>query len=103
MQRDDIAKLAELARLELTEDEQTQLTTELSSIVAYVDQLNQVDVGKLEPTSQVTGLMNVLRPDEPKSHTEQELLDRREHFLAAAPETERGHVKVPGVFAEDEA
>lgn len=62
--RDDILKLAQLARLDLTEDEVTEYTAELSAILYYVQQLDGVDVAGLEPTSQVTGLVNVTREDE---------------------------------------
>lgn len=63
--RDDILQLARLARLNLTEDEVREYTAELSEILKYVEQLEDVDVTGLMPTSQVTGLTNVMRPDEP--------------------------------------
>lgn len=62
--RDDILKLAKLARLQLSEDEIAEYQRELADILGYVAQLNDVDVSGLEPTSQVTGLTNVTRPDE---------------------------------------
>jgi len=62
--RDDILKLAKLARLKLTEDEIAEYQRELADILQYVEQLNDVDVLGLEPTSQVTGLVNVSRKDE---------------------------------------
>jgi aspartyl-tRNA(Asn)/glutamyl-tRNA(Gln) amidotransferase subunit C len=54
-----------------------------------VEQLQNVDVSKLEPTAQVTGLVNVTRPDEEKDYgtTPAELLKN-------APATESGHIKV---------
>jgi aspartyl-tRNA(Asn)/glutamyl-tRNA(Gln) amidotransferase subunit C len=61
--RDDILKLAQLARLDLTEDEVTEYLDELTAILRYVEQLNDVDVTGLQPTSQVTGLVNVTRED----------------------------------------
>ncbi len=60
----DIRKLARLCRLRLTDDEVARYQNELSEILAYVEQLQDVDVSGLEPTSQVTGLMNVVRADE---------------------------------------
>ena len=62
--RDDVLKLARLARLELTEEEIEKYSHELTEILQYVEQLQQVDVTGLEPTSQVTGLTNVTRKDE---------------------------------------
>jgi aspartyl-tRNA(Asn)/glutamyl-tRNA(Gln) amidotransferase subunit C len=66
--RDDVLKLARLSRLKLTEDEIEKFQTELSEILKYVEQLDNVDVEGLEPTYQVTGLKNVSRPDEVKDY-----------------------------------
>lgn len=60
----DVLKLAQLARLQLTEDELQSFAGELSEILQYVEKLDAVDTGGLEPTAQVTGLENVTRPDE---------------------------------------
>jgi len=62
--RQDVLKLAQLARLRLTDKEVDQYTTELSAILDYVQLLDEVDTTGLEPTSQVTGLTNVTRTDE---------------------------------------
>lgn len=61
--RDDILKLAALARLDLTEDEVEEFSRELTEILKYVEQLQDIDAADLAPTSQVTGLVNVMRPD----------------------------------------
>lgn len=62
--REDVLKLARLARLELTDDEIEEFSAELSEILQYVEQLQSVDVSGLKPTNQVTGLTNVTRADE---------------------------------------
>lgn len=62
--REDVLKLAKLAKLELTADEIDRLSHELPSILDYVAQLSRVDTAGLEPTFQVTGLNNIKRPDE---------------------------------------
>ncbi len=62
--RDDVLKLARLARLKLTDDEIEEFSQELTEILQYVEQLQNVDVSGLQPTNQVTGLTNVTRPDE---------------------------------------
>jgi aspartyl-tRNA(Asn)/glutamyl-tRNA(Gln) amidotransferase subunit C len=64
LSRDDVLKLAQLARLRLTDDEVSTYQKELVEILKYVEQLDDVDVSGLEPTSQVTGLTNVTRADE---------------------------------------
>lgn len=99
MNSDDIRKLAALARLELTDEEVDQQGTDMDAILGYIAQLDTVDVTDLEPTSQVTGLMNVLRKDEAIVRSEEEALARRDELLATAPDAQDGYVRVPGVFA----
>ncbi len=60
---EEILKLAKLSRLKLTKDEIAKYKSELSAIVEYVEILQSVDVSGLEPTSQVTGLVDVMRTD----------------------------------------
>ena len=61
--REDVLKLAQLARLELSEAEIEEYRSELSDILQYVEHLQSVDIDGLEPTQQVTGLTNVTRQD----------------------------------------
>lgn len=56
--------MARLAQLELTDEEIVKFQKEISEILGYVDQLQNVDVKGLKPTYQVTGLKNVMRKDE---------------------------------------
>ncbi len=62
--RDDVLKLARLARISLSDAEVEEFSGELSAILQYVEQLSSVDVEGLKPTNQVTGLTNVMRKDE---------------------------------------
>ena len=64
LSRDDVLKLARLARLDLSDDEINEFAGELSEILQYVEQLQAVDTNGLQPTNQVTGLTNVMRTDE---------------------------------------
>lgn len=66
--RDDVLKLAQLARLDLTDEEVEEYSAELSEILQYVEQLGSVDVTGLKPTNQVTGLENVTRADEVRDY-----------------------------------
>ncbi len=68
LSRDDVLKLAALARISLSEEEVDAFAGELSAILGYVEQLSSVDVSGLEPTNQVTGLTNVMRKDEVKDY-----------------------------------
>lgn len=93
LSRDDVLKLAKLSRLKLTDEEVERFRTELSEILDYVEKLNSVDAGGLEPTYQVTGLKNVMRPDEIKGYGY-----KREALLKNAPVTDNNHFKVKRVL-----
>lgn len=94
LQRDEILKLAELARLELSDEEVERYTAELGAVLGYIEQLSQVNVTGIEPTSQVTGLMNVLRDDEP----DDALSLTREQQESIVPAYRDGYVVVPAVL-----
>lgn len=66
--REDVLKLARLARIDLTDAELTEFEAEFNEILQYVEQLQAVDVAGYEPTSQVTGLTNVTRKDKEKGY-----------------------------------
>lgn len=61
-----VEHIAKLARLTLTPAEAEKMTKELSSILQYVEQLNEVNTDNVPPTAQVTGLTNTLREDQVK-------------------------------------
>ncbi len=89
LSREDVLKLARLARLRLTDDEVDQFTKEISAILEYINQLQSVDLTGVEPTYQVTGLKNVMRPDEVIDYGASP-----EELLKNAPATEKEHFKV---------
>jgi len=62
---DDVRWVAHLARLELTEAELTTMTRQLGAILDYVQQLQQVNTGGVEPLAHPLPVQNVFRPDEP--------------------------------------
>lgn len=64
LSRNDVLKLAALARISLSDEEVNAFAEELSAILGYVEQLSAVNTDGLEPTDQVTGLTNVMRKDE---------------------------------------
>ena len=65
--REDVAKVAALARLELTGEEETLYTEQLGKILAYVEQLSEVDTEGVEPTTYTVPLRSVFREDEVKT------------------------------------
>jgi|SRR6266567_984699 len=89
LSRDDVLKLARLARLDLTEEEVANFPKELTEILHYVEQLAAVEVTGLKPTNQVTGLTNVMREDKvvDYGYAPKELLKN-------APHVQDDHLKV---------
>lgn len=79
--KDQVLKLAELANLQLSDSEVERYQKELSAILEYFERLNEVDISGLEPTYQVSGLVNVMREDVPKLQqaTPDTLLERTPH------------------------
>ncbi len=90
--RQEVRHVALLARLELTEAEEQQMTGQMNAILGYMDKLNELDTGEVEPTTHAVELRNVFRPDcvEPS-------LDRKDS-LANAPGTDGVNFVVPRVL-----
>ena len=85
---EQVRHVAELARLGLTEEEMERLSGELSMILDYIDQLDQLDTANVEPTAQVGGLTDVFRADEVRPSLAPEAA------LQNAPGSEDGYFKV---------
>lgn len=96
----DIQNLANLSRITLSEEESDSFSKDLTDLLNYVGQLDEVDLEDVEPTSQVTGLINVFRPDTPKELTKKELLSLRDELLKNSPAAKDGFIVVPAVFGE---
>lgn len=90
----EIEHIANLARLELTDEELKKYGEQLSGILNYIDQLKEVDTAGVEPTAQVTGRENVLRTDEVENWDKDEI----EVALKDAPEKEGRFIKVKRVI-----
>jgi aspartyl-tRNA(Asn)/glutamyl-tRNA(Gln) amidotransferase subunit C len=92
--RDDVAHVAALARLSLTDEELDRFTGQLARVIEHARDVAALDVAGVAPTAHPVPLRNVLRPDEPLP-----CLDR-EVVLAGAPEVEDGRFKVPRIIGE---
>ena len=92
-QESEIKWMANLIKLELSKKEEQQYTDQLSAILGYVAELQQVDVSKVEAVGQITGLTNQLAQDEVKN-----CAIPREKLLANAPAQEKGYIKVKSIF-----
>ncbi len=91
---DDVAKVARLARLRLTNDELDRFTHQLSDILDHAADMEALDLDGVEPLAQPVPLENVLRPDVAGTP-----LDRAT-VLAQAPAAEDGQFRVPPVLGE---
>ena len=92
--REDVAHVARLARLQLTDVELDTFTGQLAKVLDHARDVEALDVGDVPPTLHPYPLQNVLRPDELSP-----CLDR-DAVLAAAPDTEDGRFRVPPVLGE---
>lgn len=90
---DEVRTLARLSNLRLSSEEEKNLEEDISNILGYVEQLDELDTDRVEPTYQVTGLKNVWREDEII-----EEVVAREQLLALAAESKNNQVKVPRVL-----
>ena len=90
--KDDVRYIAGLARIHVPEDELEGFTKNLEDIISYVDQLNELNVDKVEPTSHVLNLKNVYRMDEVTPSLPQA------DALKFAVESHQGSFKVPRVI-----
>ena len=94
LSRSDVEKVALLARLQLSEGELETMTSQLAGVVAYVDQLAEVDTEGVEPMAHAVELANVFADDvvEPSLPREQALANAPRH-------NDRGYL-VPAVLGE---
>ena len=60
----NVKHVAKLANLPLSDEEEEKYSEQLSKILEYIDKLNSVDISGVEPTFNVSGQQNVMRPDE---------------------------------------
>jgi aspartyl-tRNA(Asn)/glutamyl-tRNA(Gln) amidotransferase subunit C len=86
-----VARVATLARLRLTGAEREKMVSELGGLLAWVEQLNEVNVDGVEPMTSVAGLHATLRADKVTDG------DKREAVLLNAPEASEGFFVVPKV------
>jgi aspartyl-tRNA(Asn)/glutamyl-tRNA(Gln) amidotransferase subunit C len=93
--RDEVAHLANLARIDLRDDELDRLAGELDVILGAVAQVREVAGDDVPATSHPMPLINVTRPDEPRPSL------TAEEALAGAPAAEDHRFRVPRILEED--
>lgn len=93
--RDDVAHVARLAYLELTDEELERYTSQLAPVLDHARDVESLAVGDVPPTAHPLPLRNVFRPDEPDESLS------RDDVLAAAPRAEDGRFRVPPILGEE--
>ena len=94
--RGEVERVAELARLSLSDEQAERMTSELDRILDYVETLSELDTSGVEPTSHVIPLRTPLREDLPESPLDPELA------VANAPEHAGSAFVVPKVIEGEE-
>jgi aspartyl-tRNA(Asn)/glutamyl-tRNA(Gln) amidotransferase subunit C len=93
--RDDVAHLARLARLAVTDDELDVFAAQLDVILGSVARVSEVAAADIPPTSHAVPLTNVFRPDVVAPCLE------RDAVLAGAPSVEDNKFRVPRILTEE--
>jgi len=91
---EDVKKVAQLARLELSEAEIAALTSQLGEVLGYIEQLSKLDTEGVEPMAHAVEMVNVLAED-----VVEESCDR-EQILSNAPSRDDACYRVPPVLGE---
>ena len=96
IEREEVRKVANLARLNITEAEEAEFTTQLNSILDYFDQLSELDTTDVPPTTRAIETSNITRPDQLTPFSD------KEELLDAAPEQQGDFFRVPKIISSDE-
>ena len=91
---DEVAHVARLARLDLTDEEVALFAEQLAAVLDHAADVDSLDIADVPPTAHPLPLANMFRPDEPRPS-----LDRDE-VLAQAPASEDGRFRVPRILGE---
>lgn len=89
--REQVQKVAHLARLQLTPEEEEKFTTQLNGILDYFEQLSELDVSNVEPTTRAIDVSNITRVDALQPWND------REALLENAPDRDGDFFKVPKI------
>jgi len=89
---EDVEKVGQLARLELSKEEICTFTGQMDSILSYVEKLNELDTSHITPTAHAVPLENAFRPDVITQSI------GTENALSAAPDQVEGFFRVPKVI-----
>ena len=94
LSRQDVAHVARLARLALSDEELDRYTVQLAAVLEHAADVEALDTSGVPPTAHPLELLNVLRADEVRPSLD------REEVLAMAPEAEDGRFRVPRILGD---
>ncbi len=92
--KDEVEKIAKLAKLKFSDKELEDFTPQINEILGYMEKLNELDTEKVEPLSHPVEQKNVFREDKLKSSI------TTEEALKNAPSKDEHHFKVPKVIGD---
>ena len=92
LKKEDVRNIAQLARLQISDSEVGQLTTDLSNILALAEQMKAVDTSNVTPMAHPMDATQRLRDDEVTE------TNKRDKFQSIAPDVENGFYRVPKVI-----
>ena len=94
LSKDQVQKIANLARIEITDAEAEKYSKELSDILGFVDKLNEADTEGIEPIAHITGAKNITREDKIVEYND----ETKENIINNFPEKKERFDKVKAVF-----
>lgn len=95
--RQEVKKVANLARLNISDAEEEAFTTQLNSILDYFERLSELDTTDVPPTTRAIETSNITRPDKLTP------FPAKEELLKAAPEQQGDFFRVPKILSSDES
>ncbi len=90
--QEEVKKVANLARLDITEKEEQEFVGQLNAILEYFDQLSELNTDEVEPTTRAIDVSNIMRTDVQKTYED------RESLLDSAPSRDDDFFKVPQIM-----
>jgi aspartyl-tRNA(Asn)/glutamyl-tRNA(Gln) amidotransferase subunit C len=94
LRREDVAHVAKLARLTMSEAELDKFTEQLGQVLDHASDMNALDLEGVIPTAHPFGLINVVRDDERRPSLDHDVV------IAMAPDAEDGRFAVPRILGE---
>lgn len=92
--QEEVKHIAQLARIELTQEEIEQFSQQLSDVLGYIEQLQEVDTNNVKPISQVTGQVNVFREDAVIDSSDETKKIMSENY----PDKQDGYIRVKQIL-----